>query len=107
MIKQQALILEMIVLFPCDVMTEMVECQSSFEYADRPVALRWNDQRLEIKNILNRWKTPEGRCFRVETTSEEVFELTYIEMNNEWRIHQPQGVKCKKILTGVTYPNGY
>jgi len=70
-------------------MTEIVECHSSFEYAERPVALYWRGIRLEIVEIETRWRIPGGRCFRVRTQDNQVFELFYGELYDEWRIHQP------------------
>jgi len=70
-------------------MNEIVECHSDFEYAERPVALTWNDQRLEIGEIMARWRIPGARCFRVRTIDGQLFELFYGELYDEWRIHQP------------------
>jgi len=69
-------------------MSEIVECLSDYEYAERPVALTWNGQRLEISEITARWRSPAGRCFRVRTTDGQIFELTYAESSDEWQIHQ-------------------
>ena len=30
-------------------MTELVECHSGFSYAEKPVALTWEGQRLEVQ----------------------------------------------------------
>ena len=80
--------LGMTVLFVCDVMSEKVECHSGYDYADRPMAFSWNGQRLEVESILDRWRIPEGKCFRVKTTNQQVFEITYIEINDEWKIQR-------------------
>ena len=40
-------------------MGELVECHSGFTYAERPVALTWEGQRLEITRILAEWHSPE------------------------------------------------
>ena len=66
-----------------------VECRSDSEYAERPVALYWQEQRLEIVEILARWRTPEGKGFRVRTTDDQIFELTYVEITADWLIQQP------------------
>ena len=70
-------------------MTEIVECHSGYEYGERPIALTWKGERLEVTTILDRWRIPGGKCFRVETRDEQVFEITYVELYDEWRIHQP------------------
>jgi hypothetical protein len=70
-------------------MNDIVECHSDFEYAEKPVALTWKDQRLEISEIVERWRIPGAKCFRVRTTDGQIFELFYGELYDEWRIHQP------------------
>jgi hypothetical protein len=66
--------------------SELVECHSGYIYAERPVALHWENQRLEITEILARWRIPGGRRFRVRVADERVFELFYGELYDEWRI---------------------
>ena len=70
-------------------MAEIVECHSSFEYAERPTALYWQEQKLEIVKIEASWRIPGGRRFRVRTIDGQIFELFYGELYDEWRIHQP------------------
>jgi hypothetical protein len=70
-------------------MQDCVECRSEFVHAEKPVALTWDGERLEITAILNRWRFPGGRGFRVETGDGQVFELVYSENEDEWRIQQP------------------
>ncbi len=70
-------------------MGAMVECHSGHEYAERPVTLWWLGERLEIAEILARWRTPKEKCFRVRTVDEQVFELFYDEISGEWQIRQP------------------
>ncbi len=67
----------------------MVECRSDSEYAERPLALTWQDQRLEVTEILARWRGPGEKGFRVRTRDGQVFELIYREIPEEWSI-RPQ-----------------
>jgi hypothetical protein len=67
----------------------LVECRSDSEYAERPIALHWQEQRLEIVEILSRWRSPAGKCFRVRTVDNQIFELTYNETTDRWQIQQP------------------
>ncbi len=66
---------------------EPVECHSGYEYAERPVALRWEGQRLEIEAILAEWRISGGKRFRVRVTDGRIFELFYGELYDEWRIN--------------------
>lgn len=71
-----------------DELKDLVECHSGYEYAERPTALRWQEQRLEIVEIEAQWRIPGGRCFRVRTAGERKFELFYGELYDEWRINE-------------------
>ena len=64
-------------------MGELVECLSGFRYADKPVALSWEDRRLEIIVIQAEWLSPDGRHFRVHTNDGQDFELIYRETDPE------------------------
>jgi hypothetical protein len=66
-----------------------VECRSDSEYAERPIALYWQEQRLEIVEIFSRWRTPAGKGFRVRTADDQIFELIYNEISADWQIQQP------------------
>ena len=65
---------------------ELVECHSGYEYPERPVALHWQGERLEIKHVDGEWCTPEGKKFRVRTKDGQVFDLSYRALYDEWRI---------------------
>ena len=67
-------------------MNEPVECHSGFTYADKPIAITWESQRLEIIEITAQWRSPQARHFRVRTGNELEFELAYREADNEWQI---------------------
>ena len=65
---------------------DLVSCHSDYSYAQRPVALQWEGQRLEVRMVEAEWRTPNGRGFRVATTDDRRFELIYLELNDEWQI---------------------
>ena len=67
-------------------MDNKVTCHSGYEYAERPISFQWRDERLEIEEILSRWRSPEGKVFRVRTVDDQVFELHYSELADEWQI---------------------
>jgi hypothetical protein len=70
-------------------MPDLVECYSGLEYAERPTALWWKGQRLEVEEVEAQWRISGGKKFRVRTPDGQVFELLYVELYDEWRIHQP------------------
>jgi len=63
-----------------------VECHSGYTYAERPSALYWRNERLEIDRIDAQWRSLEGKHFRVTTRDGQVFELVYEEQSDVWRI---------------------
>ena len=65
---------------------EIVECLSGYTFGDRPIALRWEGERLPIVEILARWRLPDGRQFRVRVDDDRTFDLFYNEQADEWRI---------------------
>ena len=68
-------------------MPDLVECHSGHEYAERPTALWWEGQRLEVAEVEARWRISGGKKFRVRTVDEQVFELLYVELYDQWRVH--------------------
>lgn len=68
---------------------ELVECHSGYTYAERPIALHWQGERLLVQAIEARWRIPGATCFRVHTGDGRAFELFYGELYDEWRVHQP------------------
>jgi hypothetical protein len=66
---------------------EVVECHSGFEYAERPVALWWQGRRLVVEAVEAEWRISGGKKFRVRTVEGQVFELLYVELYDEWRVH--------------------
>jgi hypothetical protein len=67
-------------------MDHQVECHSGYEYGERPTALHWEGARLEVEEILNRWRDPQGKGFRVRTVGGQVFALFYDMLSETWRI---------------------
>ena len=65
---------------------EKVECLSGHTYADRPIAIYWEEQRLLVDKIEATWRFPGGRRFLIKTEDERLFELNYLEHEDEWSI---------------------
>lgn len=68
--------------------TYQIECHSGFEYAERPIAIVMNGNRLEVDAVEDQWRIPGGKCFKVRLVDGRHFELFYGELYDEWRIHQ-------------------
>jgi len=61
-----------------------VECYSGTRYAERPVALTWNGERLSIEAIERAWQTPDSLAFVVRVTRDLYFELTFLPSKDQW-----------------------
>jgi hypothetical protein len=66
----------------------LVECYSGSAYAERPTALHWDGQRVEIVDVEERWRLPGELCFRVRAGDGRRFELFYNELNDIWEINE-------------------
>ena len=64
---------------------ELVECHSGYTYAERPIALQWDGDRLVVEEIEDQWRIPGGRKFRVRVEDGRTFELFYGELYGDWR----------------------
>ncbi len=69
-------------------MEELVECYSSHAYAEQPVAVHWNGERLEITEIEKSWQSPQGKHVRVRTSEDQTFELNYVQTDDKWNISE-------------------
>lgn len=67
-----------------------VFCYSGSAYAERPVAFSWRGERLNVVEILRRWREPSGPVFEV-TTESGVFRLAYNETDDSWRVTAERG----------------
>ena len=66
--------------------TVHVECYSGSRYAERPTAVHWQGKRLEIRQVLHSWRTPDGPGFDVVVDDERKFRLLYDEKYDRWSI---------------------
>ncbi len=67
---------------------ESVECRSDSAYGERPQAFNWQGQRLEVTGISLRWRSPEGKGFRVNTVHGRTFDLFYNEALDGWTLRE-------------------
>lgn len=63
-----------------------VECYSGSRYAERPIAVHWQGKRLEIRQVLNSWRTPDGPAFVVLVGDGRNFRLLYDERCDSWTV---------------------
>lgn len=63
-----------------------VECYSGHTYPQEPRIVAWQGRRLAVTRIVQRWRTPEGPAFSVETEQGLPLELQYNELEDLWTI---------------------
>jgi hypothetical protein len=69
-----------------------VECYSGHTYAQEPRAFEWEGQTYQVGQVVKRWRTPAGPCFRVEVAGisnlqppiSNFVDLTYLESTDQW-----------------------
>lgn len=67
-------------------MKPTVECYSGVAYAERPVAVYWQAQRLVVEQVLRSWRTPQGLGFDVVVIDGRRFHLSYDESSDTWHL---------------------
>ncbi len=65
-----------------------VQCHSGYDYAQRPIAIYPEGERLKVERVEGEWKTPDGKFFRVLTAGDQVFELLYNVVEDKWFIQR-------------------
>ena len=63
-----------------------VECYSGHTYAQEPRVVVWRGQRHRVTQVKERWRTPDGPAFEVQTETGPIFRLHYDENHDLWTI---------------------
>ena len=61
-----------------------VEAYAGGSYPERPTAVWWQDQRLEVEQVVRSWRTPDGLHFLVEIEKIGRVELIYHYQDGWW-----------------------
>lgn len=69
-------------------MVDKVECRSDHAYLGYPVAFDWQDQRLEVTEVISEHHTPQGYSFLVRNAGFGIFELKFDINADEWSVEQ-------------------
>ncbi|MEJ5313772.1 MULTISPECIES: hypothetical protein [Anaerolinea] len=65
-----------------------VECRSEYTYPQRPVALWFDQNRVEVAEVESESRTPQGKVFRVRLANGRCFELLYEELTDAWSVRE-------------------
>jgi hypothetical protein len=52
------------------------------------LAIHWQSERLEVEQILDAWRGPDGKSYRISTQNGLIFELHYSESEDAWSIFE-------------------
>ena len=63
-----------------------VECRSEHTYAQQPVAVWWQGQRLAVEALESEWLTPRGRAFRLRCAQNLCFVAAYDQAEDRWEV---------------------
>lgn len=61
-----------------------VECYSGGRYAERPLAVHIDGQRLAVERVERAWRTPAGPAFLVVVTGGQRLQLELDERSDIW-----------------------
>ena len=67
---------------------DKVFCYSGNEYPDRPVSFLYEGELLEVFEIIARWRTPQGKLFRITTSEGRIFDIFFCEACDGWKIKE-------------------
>lgn len=63
-----------------------VESYSGYTYADHPKSFIWENTEYRISDIIEQWREPGERHFRVLAQGDRQFELCYYEQEDKWEL---------------------
>lgn len=63
-----------------------VECYAGSRAEEYPLKIYLSGSKIKICKIIDRWLTPEDRCFKVLGEDSKVYLLKYNESKDLWRI---------------------
>ena len=81
-----------------------VECYSGHTYAQEPRAVMWHGQRHQVTQVDERWRTPDGPAFLVQTEPGITFTLHYLEHQDRWTITAVPAID-EPIVKNTEVPN--
>ncbi len=69
-------------------MPDRVICRSDHDYIGYPLAFFWQEQRLEVDEVLSQARNPLGYSFKVRNAIFGIFELEYYQESDQWSVRQ-------------------
>lgn len=67
-----------------------VECYSGSRSEEYPLNFEHSGDKINIRRIIDRWITPDERCFKVLGNDNKVYLLKYNVHKDSWRLLQKE-----------------
>lgn len=73
-----------------------VECYAGYRGEERPRAFFTGDRPIEVSDVLDRWRTPDCRGFRVRGDDGRVYILEQDVSTGEWELKRIDGRRIRR-----------
>ena len=67
-------------------MSIRVECYAGYRGEQEPRAFWLGEQRLEVREVVDRWFAPAQRWFRVDADDGDMYILRHDQSSGEWEL---------------------
>ena len=71
-----------------DALAVAVDCYAGFRGEETPRRFTFENQLVEIRTVVDRWRTPDHRYFRVRTAASERYTLRHDVKSGVWELTQ-------------------
>lgn len=68
---------------PC---TVQVKCYAGYRGEEAPRSFLLDEQEVEVEEIVETWRTPQARCFKVRTEDGILYNLCHLEQTDLWQL---------------------
>ena len=79
-----------------------VECYAGYRGEETPRAFWLGDNRLEVKEVLDRWLAPEQRYFKVQADDKGIYILRHEVQPDDWELTLFQAADHRHSESAVT-----
>ena len=62
----------------------LVTAYSGYKLNERPIRILLNDTKLEVEQILKRWRDEEYECFKILTNDGNIYTLKWHRTEDMW-----------------------
>ena len=63
-----------------------VECYAGYRGEETPRAFWLGNNRLEVKEVLDRWLAPDHRYFKVQADDNDIYILRHEVQSDDWEL---------------------